>query len=273
MLVITSAIIVCIFLSGLATLRYYYALKAAQSLSQKGLDSLSQLLEIIKLIQQHRALHVGSVNGNKEFEQKLSLVEADLHHRFKNLDQLQSSTNMLFKLGTKSLKIRWEQLINTSFETGEQSFRAHSYLISRALDCLWEIADKFSLTTHQKPEIRNLSNQMVKALPELTESLAQVRGLSVQVASQHEISADKKLQLMYTLSRIEARLSSLNNHFSSSSLQQLNAFLEIIRHGMKHSSLSNQDPDYLFKESTQVIDKLYECILEGYKTINLKIIS
>lgn len=271
MLMIITCISLCLVLSGVATLRYYFALKASKELSVKGLDGLKQLLQIIKLIQQHRALHGGVINGNNEFAHKLSLVEADLNHRFAKLEQLQAESKIGYNLGTTALKARWEHLLKTPFTSGEHSFRSHSTLISRALDCLWEIADKFSLTTSQDEEIRALSNQMVKALPELTESLAQVRGLSVQVAARHEISADKKLQLMYILSRIDEHIASLGQHFPESHLQQLKAFLMIIRNGTENADLGEQDPDYLFKESTQVIDKLYECILEGFQNIHRRV--
>lgn len=271
MLIIICAILLCAFLSGFATIRYYSSMKASRELSMQGIDALRQLLEIIKLAQQHRALHIGTLNGQSGFSQKMQLVEATLHQRFVKLEQFQDTVKMPYDLGLKSLKVKWEQLLSSSYSTGEQSFRAHSSFIARALDGLWEIADKFSLTTNQDIEVRDLSNQMVKTFPELAESLAQVRGLSVQVASKHEISADKKLQLMYTLSRIEDRISALNNHFPTSSIQQLMAFIEIIRKGTETSSLHDQDPDFLFKESTQVIDQLYECILKGFNQLNTKI--
>lgn len=271
MLMIITCVALCVLLSSIATLRYYFALKASRAMSIKGLDGLRQLLEIIKLIQQHRALHGGYINGNHEFAHKLNLLEADLNHRFIQLGQLQTQANLAYDLGTKSLHAKWQHLLKNSFQTSEQSFAAHSTLISRALDGLWEIADKFSLTTSQDDEVRTLSNQMVKALPELTESLAQIRGLSVQVAARHAISADKKLQLMYILTRIDERLSALNHHFPESNQQQLAAFLHIIRSGTENANLGDQDPDYLFKESTQVIDKLYECILEGFQNIHHKV--
>lgn len=271
MLILITCVALCVLLSSIATLRYYFALKASRALSVRGLDGLRQLIKIIKLIQQHRALHGGYINGNHEFADKLTLLETDLSHRFSQLEHLQSQSNMPYQLGTKSLQAKWQHLLDTSFQSGEQSFAAHSTLISRMLDGLWEIADKFSLTTSQDDEVRDLSNQMVKALPELTESLAQVRGLSVQVASRHEISADKKLQLMYILTRIDERLSALDHYFPETNQQQLRAFLHVIRSGTESASLSDQDPDYLFKESTQVIDKLYECILEGFQNIHRKV--
>ncbi|CUB02413.1 nitrate- and nitrite sensing domain-containing protein [Marinomonas fungiae] len=271
MLMIVTCVGLCLALSGAATLRYYMSLRATKTLTVQGLDGLRQLIEIIKLIQQHRALHGGYINGNREFGQKLTLLEADLNHRFDQLEQLQERSKLPYELGTKSLHAKWQHLLNRSFQSSEHSFATHSTLISRALDGLWEIADKFSLTTSQDAEVRNLANKMVKALPELTESLAQIRGLSVQVAARHAISADKKLQLMYILARIDERLSTLTPYFPEPHQQQLKAFLQIIRSGTENANLGEQDPDYLFKESTQVIDKLYDCILEGFQSINQKV--
>lgn len=271
MIIVISAIALCVLLSGLATLRYYLSDKKSRAMTVKGLDALRQLLEIIKLIQQHRALHSGLLNGNQEFKQKIQLIEVDLSHRFTALEQFQAKSNNPFQVGIKSLKARWQQTMSQHFSSAEESFRSHSSIISRALEGLLEIADKYNLTTNADSDVRELANQMVKTVPELTESLAQVRGLSIQVASRHEISADKKLQLMYTLTRIEDRLASLQQHFPASSLSQLKDFLHIIRNGTETSSLKEQDPDFLFKESTQVIDQLYDCILKGYKTISSKV--
>ena len=271
MVIIISTIFLCFFLSGLATLRYYYSLKHSREMTLKGIDALRQLLEIIKLIQQHRALHSGVLNGNQDFKPKLQLIESDLTHRFTTLEQFQLNSSNPFQVGIKSLKARWQNLLNQTHHSAEESFRAHSGMIGRALDGLWEIADKYGLTTNADPDVRILATQMVKTVPELTESLAQIRGLSVQVASRHEISSDKKLQLMYTLTRIEERLSSLQQHFPSSGLSKLQDFLSVVRSGTEDASLREQDPEYLFKESTQVIDQLYDCILNGFKTINTKV--
>ncbi|WCN15090.1 hypothetical protein GV054_19765 [Marinomonas mediterranea] len=272
-LTLVISIVIIIGLSVLALLTTLWSKKAAKARASIGLEGLKQLIGIIKLIQQHRGLHSAFLNGKADYKAKLSSLETDIQHRFTVLQQFEETHSYKQGFGTKALQLRWQRLIQTHLQSSNESFRAHSGAISRLLDTLWDVADKFGLTTHPDEKIRELAAQFVRNIPELTESIGQIRALSVQAASHHELSADKKLQLLYTLSRIESRLVGLDQYYSEKSLKHIASFIGVIRQGTENQSLGDQDPDTLFKEATSVIDQLYEGVLKGFSTLHEKVLS
>ncbi|TDP01265.1 nitrate- and nitrite sensing domain-containing protein [Marinomonas balearica] len=267
------ALSIIVGLSFLAVFSTVWSKKAAKDRAINGLEGLKQLIGIIKLIQQHRGIHSGYLNGKTDYKGKLASLETDIQHRFTVLKQFEETHSFKQGFGATELQHRWKRLTQASFQSSNESFRAHSGLISRLLDTLWDVSDKFGLTTHPDAAIRELAAQFVRNIPELTESIGQIRALSVQAASHNEVSADKKLQLLYTLSRIESRLVGLDQHFPERSIKHISSFIAVIRQGIENQSLRDQDPDVLFKEATEVIDQLYEGVLKGYSTLREKVIK
>ncbi len=267
MLLAISSITLVVLLILLAAIRYIWATKNSRKLALKGIDGLKQLIELTKLTQQHRGMHAGFLNGRKEFSDKLLVLEANIQSRIDELVKFEALYSPSQSLGIKHIQTKWQRICDNKQQSSAESFQSHSGLIARMLDSLWDIADHFALTSSENQAVRRLATQFVKTIPELTESLGQIRALSVQVASQHQISADKKLQLLYTLSRIEERIVGLDDNFPDTSLTSLKAFLLTIKTGTENQGLSQQNPDHLFKDATLVIDELFTFINSGFTRI------
>jgi len=264
MLLAICSITLVILLVVLAIIRQIWVTKNTQKRASRGVEGLKQLIELTKLTQQHRGMHAGFLNGREEFAQKLTELESNIQLSIDKLLEFETVHSSAQSLGVQQIHQKWQRICNNSHQSSAESFRSHSGLIARMLDSLWDMADNFSLTSSEDQTIRQLSTQFVKTIPELTESLGQIRALSVQVASQHQISADKKLQLLYTLSRIEERIVGLDSHFPESSLTSLKVFLLTIKTGTENQGLSQQNPDHLFKDATLVIDELFTFINGGF---------
>lgn len=255
----------------LALSRQIWSKKNAKQRSLNGISGIKLFIELIKLTQQHRGMHTGFLNGKVEFKDKLISLEKDINQLFTDLLAFEKEHSYPESLSTHFPYKQWQRLLAKHSIQSADSFQLHSGLIARQLDALWDMSDVFSLTSNYQENIRNSAIQLVKTLPELAEALGQIRALSVQVAAKQEISSDKKLQLLFTLGKIEDCHQKLTYPLPQTTDKQLRRFVNDIRKSVNEQELGAQDPDTLFKEATQVIDEIFTVIHSGFTTLKSNI--
>ncbi|REG84227.1 nitrate- and nitrite sensing domain-containing protein [Marinomonas pollencensis] len=261
----------CVSIIGLAIARHHYSKKSAKRRSYQGLEGSKQLIELIKLTQQHRGMHSGFLNGQSEFSSKLDSLKADISHRYNTLLRLEQTLNYPKQLSCQLQYIQWQKLIRHSALNSAQSFQTHSRLIARLLDSLWDMSDEFALTSSQDDTVRALAQQYIKTLPNMAEALGQIRALSVQVAAKHSLSSDKKLQLLFTLGKVDAHIDHLDQSHSVQEKQKIRDFVAQIRKKTDNQELLNSQPDDLFKDATLIIDGVFALIFTGVDRLQKRI--
>jgi hypothetical protein len=271
MIVTSLFALTCLTIIALAIGRLIWSKKASKQRAIMGISGIILFIELIKITQQHRGMHSGFLNGNLEFETKLINLKSNITTLYTNLLEFESEHAYPPSLSTHYPYKQWQRLIENDTLKSAESFQLHSGLIARQLDAMWDMSDEFSLTSNHQEHIQNLAQQLVKTLPELAESLGQVRALSVQVASKQEMSADKKLQLLFTLGKIEEHHRRLTTPLPDSTNERLINFIQEIKESINHSTLYNQNPDAIFQEATQVIDEIFVFILAGFDSLKTTI--
>ena len=261
----------CLTIIMLAIGRQIWSKKTSKEHALMGVSGITVFIELIKFTQQHRGMHSGFLNGKLEFEAKLPVLESSINTLYSNLLSFEESHDYPASLSTHYPFKQWQRLIGNNKLTSSESFQLHSGLIARQLDAVWDMSDEFSLTSNHHEHIRNSAQQLVKTLPELAEALGQIRALSVQVAAKQEMSADKKLQLLFTLGKIEEHHKNLTSPLSRPTDRRLIIFIEEIKQSVKDSTLCQQDPDSIFQEATQVIDEVFVFILAGFDELKTTI--
>lgn len=271
MMVTSIFALTCITIILLAVGRLIWSKKASKQRAITGISGITLFIELIKITQQHRGMHSGFLNGNLEFESKLIHLESDITKLYTNLLEFETEQAYPSSLSTHYPYKQWQRLIENNHLKSAESFQLHSGLIARQLDAVWDMSDEFSLTSNHQEHIQNSAQQLVKTLPELAESLGQVRALSVQVASKHEMSADKKLQLLFTLGKIEEHHKNLTTPLPQATDKRLITFIQEIKNSINHSTLDKQNPDAIFQEATQVIDEIFVFIFAGFDSLKTSI--
>lgn len=267
MMVISLFILTCISILILAVSRQILSKTAAKKRSLSGISGILLFIELIKITQQHRGMHSGFLSGNHEFKTKLGKLELDIDKLYQKLLSFENLHAYPASLSAQYPLKQWQRLLNNESIDSATSFQLHSGLIARQLDAIWDMSDEFSLTSNRHEGIRHSAIQLVKTLPELAESVGQVRALCVQIASKHEMRADKKLQLVFTLEKIESHISMLITPLPHSSNALLVNFITKIKHHIHDATLDQENPDALFGQATQVIDEIYHFIFSGFNTL------
>ncbi len=271
MMLTSLFILTCLTIILMAIGRQIWSKKAAKERALMGISGITLFIELIKLTQQHRGMHSGFLNGKLEFKAKLPVLESSIDTLYSNLLSFEENHDYPASLSTHFPFKQWQRLINSSDINSAESFQLHSGLIARQLDAVWDMSDEFSLTSNHHECIRSTAQQLVKTLPELAEALGQIRALSVQVAAKREMSADKKLQLLFTLGKIEEHHQNLTSPLSSPTDKRLITFVAEIKKSVNDSSLCQENPDSIFQEATQVIDHVFVFILAGFNDLKTTI--
>ncbi len=261
----------CSLIIGLAVGRQIWSKKHAKQRSLTGISGIAQFIELIKLTQQHRGMHSGLLNGKLEFKEKLLPLESSINNHYTNILLFEKTQSYPEPLSAHYPFKQWQRLIKNDALSSAESFQLHSAIIARQLDALWDMSDEFSLTSNHLQAIRDRAHKLVKILPELAESLGQVRALSVQVASKQVLSSDKKLQLLFTLGKIENHHKNLQSSLPVSAEQQLNHLICKLKQNVDDAELCHQCPDALFQETSQSINDIFDVIQTGLQSLAVQI--
>lgn len=264
---IVLLVAVCLGLLILSLMRFIQTKKQARQKSISGLELINRLMTIIQLTQQHRGMHSGFLNGQQALASKLHSLEAELNDHYNHLSAAQKQFDVRTYQCLQAEQRQWLKLLARDDLNANLSFQLHSSLIKRLLDSLWDMADDFALTTSHNQEVQSLSNQLVRSLPELAESIGQVRALTMQVSNSDRCTPDKKLHLLFTLAKIEQEMAKIPNTMTSQTNQSIQDFVNEVRQCVEQQTLSDRNPDIFFQQATQNIDAIFQYIQQGLNTI------
>lgn len=271
MMLYTVFLITCLIIIVLAVVRQIWSKVHYRRHSLRGIEGVLFFIGLIKSTQQHRGMHSGLLNGKLEFKKKLPAIELIISDYYTKILKFEKSHIYPKSLSIYTPSKQWQLFIKNKTIDSAESFRVHSRLIARQLDALWDMSDEFSLTSNNQLNIRNLAQQLIQTLPELTEALGQIRALTVQVASKQAMSADKKLQLLFTLGKIEEHHQNLITPLPEETNKKLITFIDMIKQNTHNGFLSRKKPEQLFQDSTEVIDALFIFIQTGFDSLKVLI--
>lgn len=260
-------IVLCLGLLCLTLIRVIQTSKQAHKKNLNGLNILDELIHIIQLTQQHRGIHSGFLNGQTALQNKLTHIEQEINTHCQAIQSLSDQIDPRTYANIRSEFLQWQRLLEQNQLDANSSFQAHSGLISRFLESLWDMADDFALTTSSNKKVQVLANNLVRILPELAESIGQVRALTMQVSNSDRCTPDKKLHLLFTLSKIEQDMEKVQQEISSDALQQLQQFVDEVRLSIDNKSLPDKNPDIFFQKATENIDAIFGFMQKGLENI------
>lgn len=258
------------FLS-LALFRFYHLKRKEKAKSLQGLATLTLLIDIIKLTQQHRGLQSGLLNGQSQVLNDLIKQEQSLNSQYQMLMNDKMMGDKVSRRLISKAYTQWQNVLNKPSPDINRNFHQHSRLIQRLLDCLWDLADEYSLTSHRDKQIQILSNDLVRTLPELTEAIGQVRAITLQITNTKYCSADKKLQLLFTLGKIKRDLTQIEHKLDQNRYLKLLSFIKEVTQSVEDHALGNRNPEAFFAEASLHMEVIFNEIRAGFEDLQGKI--
>jgi hypothetical protein len=161
--------------------------------TQRGIEQLTALLDLIQRLQRHRGL-CANLNESNQAEQMQLSSEINRHWQ-----------PLLAKTYCGNIKRvnlqheNWKQIVLNP----QNSFLAHCDLITKLLHELSVIADTCALTAHNSHfDTAELWQNLLKR-PYFAETLGRIRALGTKAASNGQCSADLRVQLQYQLQNLD----------------------------------------------------------------------
>jgi hypothetical protein len=191
------------------------------------LDALSlvqQLIQILKAVQRHRGMSMGSLGGTPVFQQEIHQLQAQLGRHFQMLEVFSHRSGKLINpLQQENLLSAW---ITISQDWQEDSvilnYELHCHLIEQLLTMISGLGKQLetplwaSINEPQMPGQRFNYLEMLhfstRLMPEVAEQIGRIRALATYVSASHICDQDFRTKLSYLIQCTRVNNEKLRHH-------------------------------------------------------------
>ncbi|MBK6998983.1 MAG: HAMP domain-containing protein [Rhodoferax sp.] len=159
-----------------------------------GVAPAARALDLMVIMQRHRGISNVWLNGNAEVASQRESLAAEVDKQLEALTPVAMAVHHI-QPQWKELQAQWPDLKNAVASknlVAAAAFEKHSELIASVIDTAQDLADDFGLTLDPDANGYFLQNAWVVFMPDLAESLAQLRGKGSGLLAARSVSeADK----------------------------------------------------------------------------------
>ena len=251
------------------------------------LDFVKGLLELVRVVQQHRAATNGALAGNPFFESKTRAMAREVNARLKELDRIQKSIpEFANDFQWHEIKNAW-QTVHLQWCQDEviENFELHSHLVKQMLDYVAELGINAESLIQSDFAHQALGNYVYQQLPNFIELLGQVRALGTSAAVVGRVDHHSEMRLKFLMGQLQKQQEKVKEEarrFSQEAMQLTSSLidallcepkLERLNGIVKNDFLSGRDivtsADEVFTLSTSIIDAHYKVMSEGLRLLRL----
>lgn len=161
---------------------------------QEGLSLIRQTIELLSLIQQHRASSLAVLGGTEHFRQRTYTLQRSIHEK---VGELHDSSPLLDRQRWRAILTEWFTIKGHWHKDDPlDNFELHNYLIDQMTLLVWEIAKRSELMIDSTRGFL-LSEFAFKHLIKHIEAMGMLRGLSTYIASRGESPRSYKMRLSH----------------------------------------------------------------------------
>ena len=176
-----------------------------------GVAPVSQVLGKLKLVQKHRGLGAGVLDGQEHMRERWMAVRGEIQGAFAEI------RGLLVERGASPAVVdRWDSITeswNTAIAEADGDnarsddvFTSHNALIKAMFEFATTVADDFQLSYDPQPDGYHLIIAATQELPIIAEDLAKMRGLGVKVLSRKAMWADDSIAFATVIDAVEGHL-------------------------------------------------------------------
>jgi methyl-accepting chemotaxis protein len=175
-----------------------------------GIEPATDALKLIQLTQQHRGLAASVLAGNVDGADKRQAKQAEVSSAFSKAQASAASLGDAKLTATFTrMAQQWSELsgaIGSKSIQGPQSFAQHTALIDEQLGALDDVANTSGIVLHPAASGYFLQTAVLNDLPQLTESLAQLRGTGAVLLTRGEAAPEDKARVQALVTNAQTRL-------------------------------------------------------------------
>jgi len=175
-----------------------------------GIEPANDALRLIQLTQQHRGLAASVLAGNADGADKRQAKQAEVTSAFAKAQASAAALGDAKLTATYARMARqWSDLsgaFGSKSIAGPQSFAQHTALIYEQLGALDDVANTSGIVLHPAASGYFLQTAVLNDLPQLTESLAQLRGTGAMLLTRGEATPEDKARVEALVATAHTRL-------------------------------------------------------------------
>ncbi len=271
-----------IFVAPITVLIYFFITEVNEGIDFaskeiSGVHYIVPVRGVLESMQQHRGLAAALLNGDASFSEMLDAKEKQLTVLLAKVDVIDASTGKELRVSEKwsAIKRRWESLRSKNRNmSANDSTREHTEIIHSLMTLINDAADNSNLTLDPDLDSYYVMDAIVNRLPEISESLGQVRAIGSIIATRSAITPEERARMAMLQGSIDnaldATIHGLNLAFKvnpklarelGSRPAEAKAAIEIFSSLLKdkfiHAEKIQMDPKQYFANATRVIDNVY----------------
>jgi len=271
-------IIACILILLATVYRQLDSSIAAGRHELQGLHILKPMAQMVQVMQQHRGLSSGVLNGNEALKDKRAAKEKEVSDAVAAVDaalpeELKAAADW------KQVRADWDKIRAEGLSwQAPESFKRHSEMIDRVLIFQVEMADLTELTLDPQIDTYYMMDTVVVKLPALLERLGMARARGTGILTKKQINEQQKVEFSTLLGEISAtqRLQNINIGKVLAHAPHLTAALDgptkafsgevdkvvlLVKEDVLGEKYQTVPQDY-FNLTTTVIDKGYQLMFD-----------
>jgi methyl-accepting chemotaxis protein len=200
---------------------YFYAREAnkaidAARLEQRGVKPVTELLHLLRLVQQHRGLSAGALGGNSSMQSQRAAKQAEVQQSFAKVEEVlkREIAGTDAYTGWQATTKSWTELaaaISNAAIRAPESFTRHTAIVEELLKLGDLLIDQFGLSLDPDAETFHLINAVLLQAPLATEELGKARARGAAVLTQKTGTAEERSTVSALIEKARAREHSMVN--------------------------------------------------------------
>ncbi|HOT75140.1 MAG TPA: methyl-accepting chemotaxis protein [Candidatus Wallbacteria bacterium] len=187
-------------------------LNSSIEFSQKekyGTQYLKPLVNFLEEVQSHRAFINKYLNGELSVKENISAAQSKIDNIRALIDEIDLKLNAELKSSAKwgAIKEKWEALKKSAISCSvADNLLKHEAFINEILTIIIDLADSSNLTLDPDVDSYYLMDSTCTKIPSLSENIAQLRSICVNIGLMKNMSAEEKTNIVVILGLLKSNL-------------------------------------------------------------------
>ena len=202
------AVVMCVLLYSVYSLMSQDIHTAQRELD--GLQMIKPLNKTAQVMQQHRGLSSGVLNGNEAMKEKRAAKEKDVVEAVAAAD---AALNLKLRdsQAWKSIRQDWEDIRGQGLTwSAPDNIKRHSQMIAKLLQFMVDVADDTEMTLDPAMDTYYFMDTVISKMPAMLEQLGITRARGTGVLTKKELSPQMKIDLTSQLAVMGGLLQAQN---------------------------------------------------------------
>lgn len=180
-----------------------------------SMDGVPQVLKVIELMQQHRGLSSGVLNGNEELRPRLQKKTEEV------AVAVTAAEGVLAKDVAPSaskrwadVKANWEAIRNGGLQMAPRdNLQAHTAMIRKMVLTLHDLGDDGNLALDPSADTYYLIDNMLRRVPDVSERLGRLRAMGTGALAAKNVDDQRRFDISSQLGELNMAVADLNENF------------------------------------------------------------